>query len=73
MRAEGLICPVCLHVRAAAQVGEGVGGVDGDLGLLLQRVAILVEAALLEPVDQLQLVGLVLEDLAGFIGGNDLR
>ena len=72
MKASGLICRGILDVRPAAQVHEGIVLIDGDLRLLLERVAVLVQAALLEPVDQLQLVGLVLEDLARFVGGHDL-
>ena len=60
------------HVRPAAQVHEDIVLIDRDLRLLLERVAVLVEAALLEPVDQLELVGLVLEDLARLVGRDDL-
>ena len=54
-------------MRAAAQVGEGIVLVDRDFRLLIQRVAVLVEAALLQALDQFQLVGLVFEDLARFV------
>ncbi len=70
--ALGLICSGVFHVRPAAQVDEGVVFVSGDIRLLLQRVAVFVQAAFFQAVDQLQLVGLVVEDVAGFVGGNFL-
>ena len=59
-------------MRPAAQVREGIALVQADDRLFSERVAVFVQAAFFEAVDQFQLVGLVLEDLAGFIGGDDL-
>ena len=61
-----------LDVRPAAQVREGIALVERDFRLGIQRVAVFVQAAFFQAVDQFQLVGLVLEDLAGFIGRYNL-
>ena len=43
---------------------------NGATESLPERVAVLVKAALLQPIDQLLLVGLPFEDLPGFTGRN---
>lgn len=59
-----------LHVRPAAEVFEGVMLVGADHRRLVGLVAVLVDAALGQPVDQLQLVGLVGEELARLVGAD---
>ena len=54
------------HMRSPAQIHERIVFVDRDFGLHIQRLSVLVQAALFQPIDQFQLVGLFLEDFAGF-------
>ncbi len=56
-----------LDVRPAAQVREGIALVERDFRFTIQRVAIFVQPAFFQAVDQFQLVRLVLENLAGFV------
>src|SRR5690606_34000227 len=58
-------------VRPAAQVGKGVLRVDRELaGRLCDLAAVFVYPAIDQIINQLQLVGLILEKLAGFLGAD---
>jgi hypothetical protein len=61
-----------LHVRPPAQVLEGVVPVGGENRALAgrERVAVFVGAALQDVLDELQLVGLILEQRAGLLRGD---
>ena len=59
-----------IEVRPAAQVLERVVPVGADDDRPSALVAILVDAALRQPVDQLQLVRLALEKLPRFVGAH---
>jgi len=62
----GIDLPGVFDVRAAAKVRELIVAVGGNDGGLAERVAVLVFPALLQPGDQLQLVGLVRKETLGF-------
>ena len=64
--------PRRLHVRAATQVRERVALIDRNLGLFGQRLPVLVEAAFFQALDQFQLIGLILENLARLFSRNHL-
>ena len=65
LKADGLISRG-LDMRPAAQVREGIALVERNFRLyLLQRVAVFVQPAFFQAVDQFHLVGLVLKTLAG--------
>jgi len=49
-------------MRSATQIDKGIMLVDGDFNLILKRVAILIKPALIQTFDQLQFIGLILED-----------
>ena len=66
------------HVRPLAQILEGVLGIgaddqilDGPL-LVLDVITVFVELPPQQSVDDLQLVGLILEQFARFLGRHDL-
>jgi hypothetical protein len=45
-------------------------GVNRNRNALVRRVAILIQAALFQPFNQLQLIRLILEELLGLLGGD---
>ena len=59
-----------IKMRPAAQIFEGVVAVGADDDRPGRLVAVLVDAALRQAVDQLQLVGLIGENRARFIGAD---
>ena len=60
-----------LNMRAAAQICEGVVGVERYFRGFIDRLAVFIHAALLQSLDQIDLKGLVFEDLPGFFGRDD--
>ena len=64
-RARVDLCGI-FNMRTAAQVNKTGVLVDGNLWLFIQRVTVVVRAALLKTFDQFQLIGLIFENLAGF-------
>ena len=60
-----------LHMRTTAQVYKRILLIDGYLRLLFKRIAILIESAFFEAIDQFQLIGLVCKNLTRLLRRND--
>ncbi len=59
-------------MRTATQVSEPFVFVDGNFGFLGHRVAVLIQIAGFQTLDQLQFVRLVVKDLFGFVRADHL-
>ena len=46
--------------------------IDRNWDALVRRIAVLIQPALLQPFDQLQLIGLILEEFLSLLGGDFL-
>jgi hypothetical protein len=61
--------PGIVHVRATTEVHERIMLIDRYLRFDIQRISVLVEAALFQSLDQFQFIRLAFEDFARFLGG----